>query len=184
MNGKKRLHLIGLPLWFLLLICPQGWAQPGSAMKGPAITSAFAIHQKLQEGYYGSIWRIYIAAEDPDGDMVKIGVRVNQASYGSATDWISLKPRHRNQFKGYLQWDTAGSRDEAQITLEIFVIDRAGDVSKEARFRLVCSSGSMDYSKPGCLLDQSELPAPFDQEDIPRIAYINVNLADFQARLF
>ncbi len=149
MNAKKRLYLIGLPLWLLLLICPQGWAQPGSAMKGPVITSAIAIQQKLQEGYYGSIWKIYIEAEAPDGDMAKIGIRVNQAGYGSVTDWISLKPWHRNQFKGYLQWDIAGSRDVAQITLEIFVIDRAGDASNEARFRLVCSSGRVDHSRPG-----------------------------------
>lgn len=184
MKAKKLFYLIGLFWGISLLVCLPGWAQPAQEMKGPVITSAFAVQQQVGEQYYGSVWKIYVEAKALDGDMAKIGVRVNQAGHGSATDWIALKPRHRNQFKGYLQWDTAGSRDGAQITLEIFVIDRAGDASKEARFRLVCSSGSVDHSRPGCLLDQSEPPAPFDQGDVPRIGHININLTDFQARFF
>jgi hypothetical protein len=175
MNTKKRLYLIGLLLGISFAIHPQGWTQVIPEMKGPVITSAFAVHQKMQEGYFGSIWKFYVEAKDPDGDMAKIAVRVNQAGYGQlTTDWIFLKSQHRNNLKGYLQWDTSGSGEGAQITLEIFVIDRVGNASEEARFRLVCASGCDDQSRPGCLLDQSRPPAPFDQGDILRIGHINI----------
>jgi hypothetical protein len=177
MDTKKRLCLIGLFFGISFSTHPQGWAQETPEMKGPVITSAFAVQQKTQEAHYGSIWRIYIEAKDPDGDMAEIAVRVNQAGYGLATDWFFLKLQHRNHLKGYLQWDISGLGEGAQTTLEIFVIDRAGNASKEARFRLTCSSGCVDYSRPGCLLDQSRPPAPFDEGDTLRIGHINVDLA-------
>jgi hypothetical protein len=177
MKTKKRLYLMGLFLGILFSIHSQGWTHPIAETKGPVITSALAVQQEMKEGYFGSIWKFYIEAKHPDGDMAKIGVRVNQAGHGPlGTDWIFLGAQHRNHFKGYLQWDTSGSGDEAQTTLEIFVIDSAGNASKEARFRFLCASGWEDQSRPGCLLDQSELPAPFDQGDILRIGHINIDV--------
>ena len=162
-------------------ICSKGWAQPAPETKGPVIASALAI-QEMQYRHcgqdYGSIWKIYIEAEDPDKEMAKIAVSVNQVGYGQlATDWTSVKPQHRHHFKGYLQWDTFGSRDGAHIRLKISVIDRVGNASEEVVFRLTCKSGGEDNSRPGCLLYQSGPPAPFDQGDILRIGHINVNLA-------
>jgi len=46
--------------------------------KAPIITHAFAV----DKGYYGYIWEIYIEAEDPDADMERIAVVVNQVGYG------------------------------------------------------------------------------------------------------
>jgi hypothetical protein len=179
MNTKKRFYLISLLLGISFSIHPQGWADTIPEVKGPVITSALAVQQKMGEGYYGSIWKFYVEAKDPGGEMAKIAVRASQAGYGQlATDWIFLKPEHRNHLKGYLQWDSSGSIEWAQITLEIFVINMAGNVSKEARFGLVCTSGCEDYSRPGCLLDQSRPPAPFDQGDTLRIGHIRIAPVD------
>jgi hypothetical protein len=176
MNTKKQLFLIVLLLGISFSIHPLGWTDAMPEMKGPVITSALAVQQKMQEGNYGSIWKFYVEAKDPDGDMARIAVRVYQAGYGQlTTDWIFLKPQHRNHLKGYLQWNASGLREGAQITLEIFVIDRTGNVSEEASFRLVCTSGCEDQSRPGCLLDQSRLPAPFDRGNILRIGHINID---------
>jgi hypothetical protein len=69
---------IGLLCWILFLIAPQGWAQQKSEAKGPAIIHAFAV----DKGYYGSIWKIYLEAEDPNGQMLKIACNVHQPGYG------------------------------------------------------------------------------------------------------
>lgn len=67
--------------------------------KGPTITRAFA----MDRGQFGCIWKIYIQAEDSDGDMEKIAVIVDQAGYGCyPVDWIFLKPEYRERFTGYL----------------------------------------------------------------------------------
>src|SRR4030042_15934 len=78
---------------------------PGT--KAPIITHTFAVDR----GHYGYIWKIYIEAEDPDGDMNKIAVVVDQMGYGHyPTDWIILKPQYREHFIGYLQWNTFSSK--------------------------------------------------------------------------
>ncbi len=71
--------------------------------KAPIITHAFAVDR----GYYGYIWEMYIEAEDPDADIEKIAVAVNQVGYGQyPTDWIILKPQYRGHPIGYFQWNT------------------------------------------------------------------------------
>jgi hypothetical protein len=140
---------------------------PGS--KAPKINRAFAVDR----GHYGCIWRIYIEAEDPDGDMEKIAVVVDQVGYGHyPTDWIILKPRYRSRFTGYLQWNTFSSRasylpERTQITVKVSIFDKAGNESKEAVFPFTFESGVKSQSQP---------PAPFDKWDIPRIGSIVIDL--------
>src|SRR4030043_991764 len=107
---------------------------PGT--KAPIITHTFAVDR----GHYGYIWKIYIEAEDPDGDMNKIAVVVNQMGYGHyPTDWIILKPRYREHFIGYLQWNTFSSKashlqEWTQITVKVSIFDKAGNESNETVF--------------------------------------------------
>jgi len=70
-----------------------------AGMKAPTITHAFA----AGKGPYGTIWKSIIEAEDPDGDMDKIAVVVDQTGYGCyPTDWTILKPQYRQHFIGFL----------------------------------------------------------------------------------
>jgi hypothetical protein len=62
MDIKRFVYFIGLLLGVVVLIVPQGWAQPKPEAKGPTIIHAFA----ADKGYYGYIWKIYLEAEDPD----------------------------------------------------------------------------------------------------------------------
>jgi hypothetical protein len=142
-----------------------------AAIKAPNITHAFAI----DKGYYGCIWKIYIEAEAPNGNMDRIAVIVEQTGYGNyPTDWIILKPRYRQHFIGYLQWNTFSSKasylpEWTQMTMKVSIFDKAGHESNEVVFPFKFESGvkhQLEY----------RLPAPFDKANIPRIGHIMVDL--------
>jgi hypothetical protein len=170
---KKYLYLTGLLLGVMLSMVPAGWTQPRPERKGPIITHAFAV----EKGYYGYIWKIYIEAEDPNGDMLRIASVVDEPGYGHyPTDWIYLKPQYRKHFKGYIQWNTFSSKtgyikEWTRITLKVSVSDKAGNESNEVIFPFTFESGLPDPHK-------YKLPAPFEQRDFSRLGYIMIDLID------
>src|SRR5512136_778702 len=107
MKIKNLLYFFGLLLALTLFIAHVGWAQPQSGTNAPVITHSFAV----EKGYSGYTWKIYIEAEDPDGDMYKIASVVDHVGYGDyPTDWIILKPQYQHQLRGYIQWNSLGTR--------------------------------------------------------------------------
>ena len=176
MRTKKLFQLFSLTLALILLSAYPGWAQPLGEIqpkpegKGPIITHTFAV----EKGYYGYIWKVYLEAEDPDGQMLRIASVVDQVGYGHyPTDWIYLKPQYRNHFKGYIQWNTFSSNasylpEWTQITLKVSVVDKAGNESNEVIFPFTFEITPEQYSY--------EPPAPFDQAALPRLGYIAINL--------
>jgi len=170
MNIKKIFWLVGLVLAVSLFFASEGLTQPKPETKSPVITHSFAV----EKGYYGYIWKIYIEAEDPDGDMLKIASVVEQTGYGRySTDWIYLKPQYQKHFKGYLQWNTFSSRTSflrewTQIALRVSVFDRAGNESDEVVFPFSFEVVKNPY--------KYKLPAPFDQGGLPRLGYIHIDL--------
>jgi len=137
--------------------------------KPPVITAYFA----PSEGMFGYPMRVYLAAEDPEGDMLRIAVQVSQVGYGYySTDWIFLKPQYQKNFVGYLQWNTASYRtgfmpEWTQITINVSVLDKHGVESNEVVLPYLFVSGAKLSLPP---------PPPFDKGDIPRLGYIDVNL--------
>ena len=137
--------------------------------KPPVITAYFA----PTEGTFGYPMRVYLAAEDPDGDMLQIAVQVSHVGYGNyPTDWTFLKPLYQNRFVGYLQWNTSSIHtgylpEWTQITMRIGVVDKYGMESNEAILPYLFVSGARRSPPP---------PAPFDRADLPRLGYIGVNL--------
>ncbi len=180
MNPKKIVSFVGLLLASSFFVACQGrtqvlpsvgGTQPDTGTHAPIITHAFAV----EKAYYGYIWKIYIEAEDPAGDILSIACSVDQVGYGSyPTDWIYLKPQYQKHFKGYIQWNTFSSRaaylrEGTQITLKVSIIDRARNESNEAVFPFTFEYGvKAPY--------QYQLPAPFDQGDTPRLGYIHIDL--------
>ncbi len=168
---KKSAYLLILMVLVVLLAPSLVWA--GSKTKGnaPVITNSFAV----EKGYYGYIWRIYIEAEDPDGDMSRIAVQVDQVGYGYyPVDWTIIKAPYRKHFKGYLQWNTFSSRisylrEWTSITLTVSVFDKAGNESNVVVFPFEFVSGVKGQY-------QYKLPAPFDSGDLPRVGYIHIDL--------
>ena len=138
----------------------------------PKIIHSFA----AERGDHGSIWKIFIEADDPDGDMALIAMVVNQDGYGHyPTEWLRVKPQDQKKLKGFIQWNTFSSRashlkEWASITLKVSVIDRAGNESNVVVFPFTFESG---MGEPHSHM----LPAPFDEGD-PRLGYVHVDLFD------
>jgi hypothetical protein len=173
MNIKRVVYFIGLLLAVMLLIAPRGWAQSKPEAKGPTIAHAFAV----DKGYYGYIWKIYIEADDPNGDMLKIASVVDQPGYGRyPPDFIYLKRENQKYLKGYIQWNTYSSKtaylgEWTEITLKVSITDKAGNESNEVIFPFTFESGVKNPY-------QYKLPSPFDQGDLPKLGNIHIDLFD------
>lgn len=135
----------------------------------PVIKHAYAIDR----GIYGTVLKIYIEAEDPNGAMAKIATTVDQVGYGHyPTDFIMLKPEYQKYFKGYIQWNTfsshtSGMDEWVRNFVTVVVIDKAGKMSNEFVFPFTFETGVAPAPKP---------PAPFDQGDLPKLGNVSIDL--------
>ena len=169
MKTKVLLSIFGV-LAITLFLFSFGTAQSKADSKGPVITNSFAI----EKGYYGYVWKIYIEAEAPNGDMSKIVSTVDQPGWGHYhPDTIQIKPQNQNHLKGYIQWNTfsknaAHIRDFTTITLKVSIFDKAGNASNVVVFPFQFVSRSVP---------KYELPSPFHKDD-PRLGYVNIDLYD------
>jgi hypothetical protein len=166
---KKTSYFLTL-LALVVLIAPSlVWSEAKPNGSSPVITNSFAV----EKGYYGYIWRIYLEAEDPDGDMSRIAAEVDQTGYGHyPVDWTILKSPYRGKFRGYLQWNTFSNRTSylrewTNITLKVSILDKAGNESNVVVFPFEFVSGAHREAKP---------PAPFNEEGLPRLGYIHIDL--------
>jgi len=178
MNFKKSFYFISLLLALILFVPYQGWSQlfpfygvqPKPEARGPIITHAFAV----TKGYYGYIWKIYLEAEDPDGQMLAILSTVDEVGYGHyPTDWIYLKSQYQKHFKGYIQWNTFSSSasylpEWTQITLKVSVIDKAGKISNEVVLPFTFEITPEQYAY--------QIPPPFDEGSPPLLGHIMIDL--------
>jgi hypothetical protein len=174
---KKVALLFVLVVFFLYAGCASNQAMtragtPPSGSKPPLITSYFA----LEKGIQGDTIKIYLAAEDPDGDMRDIGTQITQVGYGVyPTDWTYLGAEYRQHFVGYLQWNTASNDplpEWTQISINISVFDRRGNQSNQIVLPFEFTLGASTVAPP----------APFDQAGIPRLGYISTELRNPQFR--
>ena len=167
MKVKKFIYVFAV-LAVTFFFYSYGWTQSKADSKAPMITHSFAI----EKGYFGYAWKIYIEAEDPDGDMVKITSTVDQPGWGHYfTDTILIKPPHRKNLKGYIQWNTFSSntsyvRDFTIITLKVSIFDKAGNESNVVVFPFEFVSRSVP---------KYELPSPFNKDD-KRLGYVHIDL--------
>jgi len=169
MKTKILLSIFGL-LAITVFFSSFGTTQSKADSKGPLITNSFAI----DKGYYGYVWKIYVEAEDPTGDMYKIISTVDQPGWGHYhPDAILIKPQNRHHLKGYIQWNTFSSNtsyitDSTLITLRVSIFDKAGNESNTVVFPFEFVSRSVP---------KYELPSPFNKDD-PRLGYVNIDLYD------
>jgi hypothetical protein len=172
MKIAKNLSILGLFVALSFLFEPIASAQPAPVAKPPVVTHAFAVDKGAYHNGY--IWKVYIEAEAGDANMFRIASVMEQPGVGSyPPDWISLKPQYQKHLRGYIQWNargaTGGLNEGTMITLRVSIFDKAGKESNVAVFHFTFQSG---------VKDQYKLPAPFDQGDMPRLGYINIDLLD------
>ncbi len=173
MNKKWIYCMAGVVTALILFLGPHGWAQNPLGSNAPVITHAFTV-DKIK---YGDVLRVYIEAEDPQGEMTKIATVVDQAGAGRyPTSWVYLKPTDRKHFKGYLQWNTFSSKtpyvsEWTPITLTVSVFDKFGNGSNAFTFPITFESGLQRPSS-------HQVPSPFDQSDVKKLGSIDIELMD------
>ena len=167
MDTKRSSLLSSLLVGLLLFSVPNLGAQSKPDPRAPIITHFFAV----ETGLFGLPWKIYIEAEDPDGDMLRIAAQVIQVGYGYyPTNWTYLKRENGKYLKGYIQWNTSDSMYQpewSQLTLKVSVFDRAGHESNEVVFPFTFAMGGSGVS---------QAPPPFDQGNVSRLGYIHIRL--------
>ncbi len=169
-NGKLPLTAV---LFFLVLYSTItcAWAQTGPkpGTKAPVITRAYA----AEKGRYGDALKIYLEADDPGKDMVRIAVAVDQVGYGHyPADWTYLKAEDRDHFIGYLQWNTfsshgGGLREWTQITIKVSIFDKAGNESNVV---------VLPFEFVSEVISNPSLAPPFNQANLRKLGNVDINL--------
>ena len=136
----------------------------------PVITNSFA----SKELSPGDIWKIYVEANDPDGDMRQFVCVIKQVGYGSySPDYVVIKGPHREKLKGYLRFFSragGGSRlgEWTNLSLTLYIRDRGRKRSNKVVFPLTLSRGSK----------QGPPPPPFNTGQVDRLGTITTELKD------
>ena len=115
-------------------------------------------HPPVILGYYapeairpGITWKIYLRAEDNDGDMAYVATTLYQADFGYyATDYTRLKGNDKKKCLGYIALKTPSDTKLTldKFTMQIVVVDSQNYQSKAIQLPLTFTS-----------LTQPEIPA-------------------------
>lgn len=104
---------------------------------GPVITRYFA-SETIRNG---DVWKIYLSAHDPDGDMDSIVVAIDQTGVIYDTELMNIRKGHRKTLTGYiyLKIPTGGIWFE-RIKLSLSILDKAEHRSNRVVFPLyICN---------------------------------------------
>jgi len=146
----------------------EGVIKPGGS--APVITHWFASKELSR----GDTWKIYLEANDPDGDMRQFVCVFDQVGYGSySAEYVVIKKRHREKLRGYLNFFSsagAGLRmpEWTQLRLTVYIRDKGRNTSNKVLFPLVLTVGAK----------QIPPPPPFDHGALDKLGTIMVELVN------
>ena len=115
-------------------------------------------HPPIILGYYapeairpGTTWKIYLRAEDKDGDMAYVTTTLYQADFGYyATDYTRLEGKDKKECLGYIALKTPS---DTNLTLDKFTMAIVFDDSQNNQSKIVQLPLTFAY------LTQPEIPA-------------------------
>ena len=113
----------------------------------PVISQSFA----SKEAKPGDTWKVYLKAEDPDGDMRRIVCTIDQPGMGTyPSRHIRVKEAERKMLAGFIYLNTLTSPDLefVNLTLTVQIQDMAGHLSQPAVFSLSFNPRSTQESPP------------------------------------
>jgi hypothetical protein len=159
-------------LIFFLLACvilPLGCRHVESAPGSPPVITGSFASEKLS---HNDKLKIYLEANDPDGDMRRVVALVSRGRRGSRVNHANIKKGNRAQLFGYLDcmiWSGLGTlkNEWGELTLTVFIRDKGGNTSNRVVFPLVLSRG----------FKQGPPPPPFETGKLKKLGSIWVNLA-------
>ncbi|HIC91839.1 MAG TPA: hypothetical protein EYP21_07255 [Syntrophaceae bacterium] len=133
----------------------------------------YGVHKPVIRRYFasdtvrnGDIWRVYLSAHDPDGDMEFIAITVDQTGIIYDPELIFIPKENRETITGYLYLHipVRGIWFE-KITLSLSILDKAGHKSNEVFLPLyICD----ESPKP--------LPPEFGEEFEKALGWIPISL--------
>ena len=113
----------------------------------PVISQSFA----SKEARPGDTWKVYLKAEDPNGDMRRIFCTVDQPGMGTyPVSQIRVKEAERKEIAGfiYLNIPARGDLDFVNLTLTVQIQDMAGHLSRPAVFPLALNARAIREAPP------------------------------------
>lgn len=122
----------------------------------PVITHSFA----SEEIRPGDTWKVYIGAADPEGDMKNIICTVTQAGRGPyPICFVGIPQSQRRELSGFLHLNTAGSQGMSftNLTLQVEVQDRPGNISRPVSFRLTFNPRGQQENPPFGVFREEEI---------------------------
>ena len=155
-------------LLFLMVGCTSlAERQTEPAGSPPVITHSFAA-EKLSHGH---IWKVYLEANDPDGDMRRIVYSISNGEAGHGSGSFVIKKDNRAGLLGYLDGffssPVTGVAEWTELTLTVYIRDKGGNISNKVVFPLALTRGAR----------QEPPPPPFDKGE-------SKGLGAFWVRLF
>lgn len=116
------------------------------------ITHSFA----SKEVSHGDPWKVYLEANDPDGDMQNFVYTISRAGTGHRVKYMRIKKGERARLLGYLSVffssPQTAEAERANLTLTLHIRDRGGNPSNKVIFPVALSRG----------VKQAPPPPPFD----------------------
>jgi hypothetical protein len=122
----------------------------------PVIGQSFA----SKEARPGDTWKVYLKAEDPNGDLRRIVCTIDQPGMGTyPVSHIRIKEAERKELSGFIYLNTRNSRDLdfVNITLTVQIQDMAGHLSQPAVFPLAFNPRFTQEAPPAGAFPEKDL---------------------------
>jgi hypothetical protein len=122
----------------------------------PIITRSFASPQVSPR----DIWRVYLSASDPDGDMKAVYCVIDQPGKGTYPVSITrIREDQQRELSGYLYLTTDGMAglNFGNLVLQIQIRDQAGNFSEPVSFSLSFNPRARQGEAPPGLFQDKDL---------------------------
>lgn len=125
----------------------------------PVIEKSFASSQLRP----GALWKIYIRASDPDGDMETIETVVEQTGMGTyPASFIRIKSENGKELSGYVYLNMSGPSGydflyNQELTVSVQIKDKAGHTSSPVSFKVLLLAGKVPKTPPEGVFKEAEL---------------------------
>ena len=102
MKTSVRVSLILITLPLVLACCTTSSERGTQSGGSPPVITHSSASKAIS---HGDTWRIYVEANDPDGDMRQFVCVFKQVGFGSySPDYVVIKGPHGEKLKGYLRF--------------------------------------------------------------------------------
>jgi hypothetical protein len=123
----------------------------------PTITHSFA----AKEMRVGDVWKVYLKASDPDGDLSYIVATIDQPGKGGAYPPSYIRIKDPKDLSGYIFFNTDVNIQQGllytNLTLTVAVKDKAGHFSDPVSFPLHFRNIGRQEPPPAGVFQEKEL---------------------------